>query len=70
MAYVQYKIENILQDVRTWAWAYIDDIICRAKSLSNLFKKLCIFFHIFFEYIITIKPSKSIFNYPNIGFLG
>lgn len=48
----------------------MDDIICRVKSLLDLLKKLCIFFDIFFEYNISIKPTKSFFNYPNIRLLG
>lgn len=50
--------------------AYIDDIICGARSLSDLLKKLCIFFKIFFKYNIFIEPTKSFFNYLDIGFLG
>ena len=48
----------------------MDDIICRAKSLSDLLGKLCIFFDIFFKYNISIKSTKSFLNYPNIGLLG
>lgn len=47
----------------------MDDIICEAKSLLVLFKKLRILFDIFLEYNIYIKHTKSFFNYPNIGFL-
>lgn len=68
-AYIQRKIDNIFHDVRTWAHAYVDDIICGAKSLSNLLKKLRILFDIFLEYNISIKPSKSFFNYSNVGLL-
>lgn len=70
VAYVQRKIDNILQDVYAWAWAYIDDIIYGAKSLSDLLEKLCIFFNIFLKYNIYIKPIKSFLNYPNVGLLG
>lgn len=70
MAYVQREIDNILQNIRAWAWAYIDDIICKAKSFSNLLKKLHILFDIFLEYNISIKPTKSFLNYLDIGFLG
>ena len=59
MAYVQHEIDNILQNVRTLVWVYIDDIIYKAKSLSDLLKKLHIFFDIFLKYNISIKPTKS-----------
>lgn len=58
-----------MREVRAWARAYIDHIICRARSLSNLLKKLRIFFDIFLKYNISIKPTKSFFNYPDVGFL-
>lgn len=48
----------------------MDNIICRAKSLFNLLKKLRILFDIFFKYNISIKLSKSFFNYLNVGLLG
>lgn len=71
VAYIQREIENILKKARAWAQVYVDDIIYGAKSLSNLLKKLRILFNIFLEYNISIKPSKSFFNYPNsVRFLG
>lgn len=50
-------------------WAYLDDIICRAKSLFDLLKKLQIFFDIFLKYNIIIKSTKSFLNYSDIEFL-
>ena len=70
VAYVQREIDNILQDVRAWARAYMDDIICEAKSLTDLLQKLCILFDIFLEYNISIKPTKSFLNYPDVKLLG
>ena len=48
----------------------MDDIICRARSLSELLRKLRILFDIFFKYNISIKPTKSYLNYPDVGLLG
>ena len=70
VGYVQQKIDIILREVRTWAWAYVDDIICKTRSLSNLLKKLRILFEIFLKYNISIKPTKSFFNNPDVGLLG
>lgn len=70
VAYIQREIDNILRKARAWARAYVDDIICGAKSLPNIFEKLRILFDIFLEYYISIKPSKSFLNYLNIGLLG
>lgn len=70
VAYVQQEIDNILQEVRAWVQTYIDDIIYRAGCFSDLFKKLCILFKIFFKYNISIKPTKFFLNYSTIGLLG
>lgn len=40
VAYVQQEIDNILCDIRAWARIYVNDIICDAKSLPDLLKKL------------------------------
>lgn len=70
VAYIQRKINNILREVRDWACAYVDDIICGARSLDNLISKLRILFEIFVTYRISIKPTKSLFNYPDVSLLG
>ena len=70
VAYVQREIDNILRDVRDWARAYINDIICGGSSLDDLLHQLRILFEIFLHYNISIKPTKSYLNYPDIGLLG
>lgn len=70
VVYVQREIDKILRNVRAWAHAYVDNIICGAKSLPDFLEKLRILFNIFLEYNISIKPTKSFFNYPNIELLG
>ena len=70
VAYVQRKIDNILRSVRSWAQAYIDDIVCGAKSLPDLLDKLRTLFEIFLKYNISISPTKSFLNYPNMALLG
>ena len=70
VAYVQCEIDNILHDVRDWARAYINNIICSKSFLDNLLHKLHILFEIFLRYHIFIKPTKSYLNYPDVGLLG
>ncbi len=70
VAYIQQEINNILRRVRAWARAYVDDIICDAKSLPDLLDKLRVLFDIFLRYNILIKPMKSFLNYPDVGLLG
>lgn len=69
-AYVQREIDNILRSVRDWARAYVDDIICGAKSLDDLLVKLRTLFEIFVAYNISIQPTKLFLNYPDVGLLG
>ena len=59
-----------MREVRAWARAYVDDIICGARSLSDLLEKLRILFDIFLKYNISIKPTKSFLNYPDVRLLG
>lgn len=68
--YIQYKIDNNFQDVRSWACLYIGNIICRAKFWPNILKKLRIFFDTFLKYNISIKSTKSFLNYLDIRLLG
>ena len=69
ITYVQCEVDNILWDVRAWARTYVDDIICGAKSLSDLLEKLHILFDIFFKFNISIKLIKYFLNYPDIRLL-
>lgn len=59
VVYIQREIDNILQNVCTLAWAYMDNIICRAQSLFDLLEKLHILFNIFLKYNISIKLTKT-----------
>ena len=70
VAYVQREIDNILRGVRAWARAYVDNIVCNAKSLLDFLDKLRVLFEIFLHYKISIKPTKSFLNYPDVGLLG
>lgn len=70
VAYVQYKIDIILHNIWAWAQAYIDNIVCRAKSFLDLLDKLHTLFEIFHTYNISISPIKSYLNYLNVVLLG
>lgn len=53
-----------------WACAYVNNIVCRGKSLADLFTKLRVFFDIFLRYNISIQPTKFYLNYSNVALLG
>lgn len=48
----------------------MDNIICGGSSLHNILRKLRALFEIFPHYNISIKPTKSYLNYPDVGPLG
>lgn len=68
--YVQREIDNILHSVQVWALIYINDIMCEANLFPNLLNKLRGLFEIFLAYNISINPTKSYLNYPNMVFFG
>ena len=70
VVYVHCKIDNIIGDIREWACAYVDDIVCGRRFLPNLLTKLRAFFDIFLRYNILIQPTKFYVNYPNVALLG
>lgn len=70
VAYVQRKIDNIFLNVRSWIRAYVDNIVCGARLPPDLFDKLQTLFEIFLYYNISIKPTKSYLNYPNVLLFG
>ena len=70
VVYVQREINNILRSVWDWARAYVDNIICGARSLNDFLSKLCILFEIFIAYNISIKLTKTFLNYPDVRLLG
>lgn len=67
--HVKGRINNIFCDIWPWVQVYVDNIICKTKSLLDLLYKLCILFKVFFHYNILIKSTKLYLNYLNIGFL-
>ncbi len=70
VAYIQREMDNILRNIRAWARAYIDDIVCGAKFFPDVLDKLRTLFEIFFAYNIFISLIKLYFNYPNVVLLG
>ena len=63
-------MNNILHEVWAGVQAYVDNIVCGARSLPDFLDKPRVLFEIFLHYIISIKPTKSFLNYLNIRLLG
>ncbi len=70
VAYVQCEIDIIIRKVREWTRAYINNIVCGGKSLPDLLIKLHVLFDIFLCYKISIQPTKSYLDYPDVVLLG
>ncbi len=70
IAYVQKEINTILHGLHALTSTYMNDIICKATSVADLFQKLRVLFEIFVAYNIFIKPIKTYLNYLDVGFLG
>ena len=69
-AYVQRQIDGILRQFRTFARAYVDDIVVFSQSLNLHLQHLKKVFSLFAHMNIALKPSKTYLGYPTIALLG
>ena len=70
IAYIQREVDSILHAERAWANAYMDNLVCKATSVSDIFQKLCVLCEIFVAYNISIKPTKTYLDHADVGLLG
>jgi len=69
-AYVQRQIDRLLRPFRTFARAYVDDIVIYSKTLKEHLRHLSAIFSLFVKRGISIKPSKAFLGYPTVQLLG
>ena len=69
-AYVQRQIDTILRPYRTFARAYVDDVVIFSRSLEEHLRHLNQVFKLFQDRNIVLKPSKTYLGYPTIALLG
>lgn len=70
MVYVQQSINNILQLLREFMRAYINDIVSGAHSFTKHVVNLWAIFDLYIQYNISIKPIKVFLNYFSVNLLG
>lgn len=69
-AYVQRPIDTTLRRCRTFARAYVDDIVIFSKSLEEHIQHLRTVIHTLLAYNISLTPDKSCIGYPSVELLG
>ena len=70
IAYVQRQIDRILRPVKSFAKAYVDDVVTGAKSFADHLSNLRSLFELFVKHNISISPTKTFLGYPNVNLLG
>ncbi|SMY30032.1 unnamed protein product [Zymoseptoria tritici ST99CH_1A5] len=68
--YVQRELDNILRDLKHFAWAYIDDLVIASETLEEHVEHLHKVFTTLSQRNITLNPKKSFIGYPTASLLG
>jgi hypothetical protein len=69
-AYTQREIDAIMVDLRSFARAFVDDIVIASPTLEAHIQHLCRVFARFVQYNIALKPAKCFIGYPSATVLG
>ena len=69
-AYVQRQIDRLLRALRSFARAYVDDVVVFSKTLEEHVDHLRQVFALFSKYRISINPVKAFLGYPSVQLLG
>ena len=69
-AYVQRQIDRVLRPFRTFARAYVDDVVIFSRSLREHHLHLSKVFSLFQSNGISINPAKAFLGYPSVHLLG
>ncbi len=66
VTYVQRQMNILLNELKKFVKAYIDDIICRSETFRKHLKHLRILFRIFLRKDITINSLKTFLRYQSV----
>ena len=69
-AYVQRQIDRLLYRFRSFAKAYIDDVVIFSKTLAEHIQHLRSVFKLFVDSGISVNPNKAFLAYPSVQLLG
>ena len=68
--YVQRQTDKLLRPYRSFAKAYVDDMIVFSKTLAEHLQHLRTLFKLFQDRRISLSPGKSFLGYPTVILLG
>ena len=68
--YVQRQTDKLLRPYRSFAKAYVDDMIIFSKTLVEHLQHLRTIFQLFQDRRISLSPTKSFLGYPTVILLG
>ena len=69
-AYVQRQIDRVLRPYRSFARAYIDDVVIHSATVEEHIQHLRQIFGLFSKHHISINPKKAFLGYPSVTLLG
>lgn len=70
ISYVQRQIDRILREIRDFAQAYVDDIVCGSTSLAEHLSHLRQLFTLLVKFNVSISPKKAFLGFPDVSLLG
>jgi hypothetical protein len=70
VSYVQRQIDRILRPFRSFARAYVDDVVIFSETLEEHVQHLSEVFSTFRRMRISVKPTKVFLGYPSVQLLG
>lgn len=70
ISYVQRQIDRILREIKGFAQAYVDDIVCGSTSLSEHLSHLRQLFTLLVKFNVSISPKKAFLGFPDVRLLG
>lgn len=70
VAYIQRELDHLLQKIRKFCKAYINDLVVASDSLAKHISHLHKLLSILQEYNIRLEPKKSFVGFPSINLLG
>ena len=70
ISYVQRQIDSILREIKDFARAYVDDIVCGSNSFEEHVAHLRQLFALLVKYNVSISAKKVFLGYPDVNLLG
>ena len=69
ISYVQRQIDGILKEIKDFARAYFDDVVCGSRSFQEHLAHLCRLFLLLVKYNVAISAKKAFLGYLDVSLL-